>query len=259
MHNGIQARLQDAKRIYEQKSEAIRNRKVSPEVVANYLKDLANTNLNTVTSVRELLSDYEAAIGEVRKALQTDQEIPGILFTHDVAFVADLKRAAKERGVQIGERSVARSRSDARKPGACTTRHPWKAKDVSARLVELRQQLDRIRKESSTWDEGEYEEAAAGWAGNLSETWERIFSQEIIGPVLAEGGLEVRPMMVRTLALFSHQDYREFEGSYSRVSQWARRHDKSVAINYVAPDVDMLDKELQLVDSWFRRIKGYKA
>jgi len=132
-------------------------------------------------------------------------------------------------------------------------------KDVPARLAELRQQLNRIRQDSSAWDENQYEEAVAGWAGNLSETWERIFSQEIVGPVLAEGGLEVRPLMVKVLARFCDQDHHEFDGSYGRVSQWAKRHDKSAAVNYVAPDIKTLHEELRLVESWFKRVKGYKA
>jgi hypothetical protein len=152
-----------------------------------------------------------------------------------------------------------RSRADERKPGACTAKHPWKAKDVPARLDELRQELSRIKKESTAWEEKQYEDAVAVWAGNLSETWERIFSQEIVGPVLAEGGLEVRPMMVKVLARFSDDDYHEFEGSYARASRWARRHDKSAAVNYVAPDIDKLEEELRLVDGWFKRVKGYKA
>jgi energy-coupling factor transporter ATP-binding protein EcfA2 len=182
-----------------------------------------------------------------------------ILFTHDVAFVADLKRVANARGVSVAERTVTRSRADHRKPGACTTKHPWKAKDVPARLDDLRQELGRIRREATTWDEKQYDDAVAVWAGNLSETWERIFSQEIVGPILAEGGLEVRPMMVKVLARFSDEDHREFDGSYGRISQWAKRHDKSVAVNYVAPDLDKLDEELHLVDNWFKRVKGYKA
>jgi hypothetical protein len=181
------------------------------------------------------------------------------MFTHDVAFVADLKRAAGALGVPVAERSVTRSRADERKPGACSTQHPWKAKDVPARINELRQELARIKRESSTWDEKSYEEAVATWAGNLSETWERIFSQEIVGPVLAEGGLEVRPLMVKVLARFSENDHREFEASYGRVSQWAKRHDKSAVVNYVAPEVDKLSEELGLVDAWFKRVKGYKA
>lgn len=199
---------------------------------------------------RALVATRLAALAETRQV---------ILFTHDVAFVADLKREASAKGVPVAERSVMRSRADERKPGACTTKHPWKAKDVPARLDELRQELSRIRRESSSWDEKQYEEAVAVWAGNLSETWERIFSQEIVGPVLAEGGLEVRPRMVKVLARFSDDDHRVFEGSYGRASQWAKRHDKSATVNYVAPEIDQIDEELRLVDGWFTRVKGYKA
>ena len=199
---------------------------------------------------RGLVATRLAALAESRQV---------VLFTHDVAFVADLKREANAKGVPVTERSVARSRADERKPGACTSKHPWKAKDAPARLDELRQKLGRIRKEADTWDEKQYDDAVAIWAGNLSETWERIFSQEVVGPVLAEGGLEVRPMMVKVLARFSEEDHREFDGSYGRASQWAKRHDKSVAVNYVAPDIDKLDEELRLVENWFKRVKAYKA
>ena len=88
---------------------------------------------------------------------------------------------------------------------------------------------------------------------------ERIFSQEIVGTVLSEGGLEVRPMMVKVLARFSDADHKEFEASYSRVSRWAKRHDKSAtAGTYVAPEVGDLEAELELVNSWFKRVRGYK-
>lgn len=182
-----------------------------------------------------------------------------IIFTHDVAFVADLKREASGKGVLVAERSVSRNRADERKPGACSTRHPWKASDVVTRLAELRQRLNRIRTESGAWDEKEYEETVAIWAGDLSETWERIFSQEIVGQVLAEGGLEVRPKMVKILACFSNEDHQEFDASYSRVSQWLKRHDKSALVNFVAPDVAALEAELTLVEAWFKRVKGYRA
>ena len=182
-----------------------------------------------------------------------------IMFTHDMAFVADLKREASGGGVSITERSVTRSWPDIRKPGACSNNHPWKVKDVPARLDELRRNLARIKKEGATWDQAMYEDAMAVWAGNLSETWERIFSQEIIGPILAGGGLEVRPMMVKVMARFSDFDHTEFEASYSRVSQWAKRHDKSALVNYVAPNVADLETELGNVSAWFKRVKGYKA
>ena len=182
-----------------------------------------------------------------------------IVFTHDIAFVADLKREASGGGVSITERSVTRSWPDIRKPGTCSDNHPWKVKDVPARLDELRRKLARIKKEGTTWDQATYEDTMAVWAGDLSETWERIFSQEIVGPILAEGGLEVRPMMVKVMARFSDVDHTEFEASYSRVSQWAKRHDKSALVNYVAPDVADLETELRNVETWFKRVKRYKA
>ncbi len=198
---------------------------------------------------RGLVASRLVAMAEVRQV---------VVFTHDIAFGADLKREAAGKSVPIAERSVVRSRAIEKKPGACTTKHPWKAKDVPERLDELRKGLAHIRKERSNWDEGGYEKEVAAWAGSLSEAWERIFSQEIVGPVLAEGGLEVRPSMVKVLARFSENDDAEFQASYSRVSQWAKRHDKSVMVNYVAPEIEALEAELGLVEVWFKRVKGYK-
>ncbi len=199
---------------------------------------------------RGLVASRLAAIAEFRQV---------VVFTHDVAFVADLKREANGRGVLVTERSVTRRRGGEHKPGACIKVHPWKAKDVRERLGDLRNGLSRIKRVSDGWDDEAYGNAVAVWAGNLSETWERIFSQEIVGALLAEGGLEVRPMMVKVLARFSDTDQREFDSSYRRVSQWAKRHDKSAAVNYVPPDVDALEKELKFVDTWFKRVKGYKS
>lgn len=198
---------------------------------------------------RRLVAERLAALAETRQV---------VVFTHDVSFVADLKREAKGMGVPIGERSVTKGRGGEGQPGACSTKHPWKAKDVPERLGELRSELARIKKDRNVWDEPTYEDEVARWAGNLSETWERIFSQEVVGPVLAEGGLEVRPNMVKVLARFSDADEREFQASYSRVSLWTKRHDKSRLVNYVAPEITTLEEELKRVDDWFKRVKGYK-
>lgn len=182
-----------------------------------------------------------------------------IVFTHDVAFVAELKGSASRKGVAVAARWVSRSRAGARSPGSCVDQHPWKAKDVPARLDELRVELARIRKQSEEFDDQQYEAAVAEWGGKLSETWERIFSQEVVGQVLADGGMEVRPMMVRILARFTNGDYQEFDGSYGRATRWARRHDKSAYLNYVPPPVNELQDELDLINQWFKRVRKYKS
>lgn len=182
-----------------------------------------------------------------------------IVFTHEVAFVAELQREAAFQSVPVSARWVSRSRSAEGMPGTCSTDFPWKAKDVGNRLEELRSDLATIRKEEEDWDSTFYEARAALWAGKLSETWERILSQEIVGLILAEGGLEVRPKMVRVMARFSDEDYEKFAASYSLVSTWTKRHDKSPLVNYVPPSVSDLANELQNVETWFKRVKKYKS
>lgn len=210
-----------------------------------------------------VLDDPVSSLDHVRRALvaarvaELAQDRQVIVFTHDVAFVSDLTLEAAQRGVTVVERSVTRRRNGDRRPGLCGLRHPWKAKNVAARLDALGAELARIKRENEQWDEETYEDVTSKWAGHLSQTWERIFSQEIVGVILAEGRMEVRPKMVRRLARFTEEDNQQFQASYSRVSKWANRHDKSDQVNYVSPTVKQLEDEITLLKEWFKRIKNY--
>lgn len=181
-----------------------------------------------------------------------------IVFTHDASLFADLKREASGLGVTVTENAVVRGRRGEKKPGECSNKLPWKVKDVAMRLDELGADLSRIARSFEDLDEAAYEKEVGTWAGSLSETWERIFSQEVVGPILADGGIEVRPSMVKILAKFSAEDDRKFQASYNRISQWAKRHDKSTSTNFGAPDIRELRDELEGVKQWFERVRGYK-
>jgi hypothetical protein len=187
--------------------------------------------------------------------LAEDRQV--VVFTHDLTFVGDLRSAAEERGVAMTERSVERHGDGS--IGMCRNQHPWKAKDAKARIEQLRTDLQRMVKERSSWDEATYEERVAAWAGRLSETWERIISQDIANQLVDRGKSEVRPRMVRVLARFTDQDNKEFQGSYGRCSKWALRHDKSTGTNYVAPDLSELESELDLVQIWHERVRKYDS
>lgn len=63
--------------------------------------------------------------------------------------------------------------------------------------------------------------------------------------------------MFRLFSRITEQDDRDFQASYGRCSRWARRHDKSVALNYVAPTVDEMEGELDFVQTWFDRVRKY--
>lgn len=179
-----------------------------------------------------------------------------IVFTHDVAFVGDLRRCADEQQVGFAERGVQRRGDNL--PGLCNETHPWKAKDVGTRLQQLEQDLARIKRQRGTWDQETYEKECSDWAGKLSETWERLINLEIVYMVVDPGTSEVRPKMFKVLARITEDDDREFQQSYGRISAWVRRHDKSPTTNYVAPEPSEFEQELKGVRAWFDRIKTYR-
>jgi len=187
--------------------------------------------------------------------LARDRQV--IVFTHDVVFAAELRKASQRVDVPFTERSVERQRKDGA-PGVCAEQHPWSAKDVPARLGHLLAELARIRRDESGWDRATYETETGVWAGRLSETWERIVSMEIANFIMNRGTLEVHMKGVKMLARISEADNQELQESYGRCSQWATRHDKDGALNYTAPSLAELEAEHALVKAWYERVKKYK-
>jgi hypothetical protein len=209
-----------------------------------------------------VLDDPVTSLDHVRRShvaarlAQFSKDRQVIVFTHDITFVGDIIKAAEAENVTLTERCVQR-RGDG-VPGLCVTQYPWKARDVSKRLQDLDQQLAEIKHERSGWSQERYESAVAEWAGKLSETWERLISVEIVNQVFDHGTSEVRPKMFRLFARITDDDDRGFQESYSRCSQWARRHDKSPATNYVPPEPSDMEQELDHVRGWFARVKKYR-
>ncbi len=179
------------------------------------------------------------------------------VFTHDLTFVGDLRKAANEAGVPFTERAVERHGDGS--IGMCRDLHPWKAKDARARLGQLEVDLQRIKKERAGWDAATYEREVAEWAGKLSEAWERMISMDIANQLVDRGTSEVRPRMFRVSAKITEQDDKEFQASYGRCSKWLRQHDKSTDTNYVVPAVDELEAEVTLVRAWHDRIRKYSS
>lgn len=194
--------------------------------------------------------------GEVAKRLvefAKDRQV--IVFTHDHTFAAALRKASDESGVSFTPRSIERSGGDT--PGLCRDRHPWDLKDVTERITWLEQDLGRIRRDCDGWDRDQYNASVGAWAGSLSMTWERLVSVELAGRVFEPATLQVKPTMLKVFAGLTAEDDSEFQRRYGKTSEWARRHDKALELNYTAPRVQELDDELQALKVWRARIKKY--
>lgn len=186
--------------------------------------------------------------------LAMDRQV--IVFTHDVAFVGNLTASAENEGVAVRECSIERRGSE---PGVCVPWLPWKAKDFGSRLDHLRTELAKLTKDRQSLLQDEYEERVATWAGYLSETWERCVSTEILNQVFDRGSSHVLMQKFRVLASVTGEDDQDLQEGYGATSKWGRRHDKSVETNYVAPEPEDLERELNRLVEWQKRVKKYRS
>lgn len=189
-----------------------------------------------------------------RRLVELAKDRQVVVFTHEVTFVGDLVKHAGEAHVAVAERWIQRQGDQA---GFCADKHPWKAKDVAARLHELQADLDRISRDRNSLDQEAYENRCGLWGGGLSETWERAVNLEIVYEVVDRGTSQVRPKKFRILVAITQEDDEEFQAGYSRSSEWAPRHDKDPEINFVAPEPDEMQTELDRLKTWFARVKRY--
>lgn len=182
------------------------------------------------------------------------QERQVVVFTHDVAFTGDLAAAAASKGVTLTERAVERRGTES---GICINSFPWKAKEFGSRTHFLSTELVRLRKDRPSLVQDDWEAEVARWAGFLSETWERGVTTEVMNQVFDRGSSQVRMMKFRMLARITEADDKDLQEGYGATSRWARRHDKAAETNYVAPEPADLERELERIVQWQKRVKKY--
>ena len=199
--------------------------------------------------------DHQRRSSAAERMVELAQDRQVIVFTHDLIFLAELVKRARYLSVEVHQQTIQRNGS--KQPGQITDKFPWKANDTDARINILKADLDKITATRSNMSGDEYEDKTAGWAGRLSETWERTIRSDVIYRVVDRSTTEVKPMLVRILARISDKDYQDFEEGYSATSTWARRHDKSEEVSYVAPEPEEMEHELNRLKEWHARVRGY--
>ncbi len=205
-----------------------------------------------VTSLDHVRRDKVA-----KRIVELAAERQVIVFTHDVSFTVDLRRACEAQDVQFTERAIILGPH--RQPGHAQDKLPWTAQDAAQRLNTLDQEFAALKKGADEWDEEQYGRRARELAGNMSETWERILSQDIADRLVKPETNFVQPMMMKVLRKITEQDDTEFQQSYGRISGWAPRHDNPAALNYVPPTVADLEAEIGLMRTWYKRVRGYAS
>lgn len=199
--------------------------------------------------------DHQRRRSVAARITELAQDRQVIVFTHDLIFLAELVKRARYLSVNVHQQTIQRNGS--KQPGEISGNFPWKANDTDSRINILKAELDKIAATRDSMSGDTYERKTSDWAGKLSETWERTIRSDVIYRVVDRSTTEVKPMLVRIFARISGKDYEEFEIGYSATSTWARRHDKSEEVSYVAPEPDEMEHELNRLKEWHARVRGY--
>lgn len=187
--------------------------------------------------------------------LAKDRQV--IVFTHDVAFTMLLYKAVSEAQVPYCMRSVERKRKIG--PGYTRLSHPWTAKDASQRVNTIRNEVATLRRKEKGMSEEEYLQETEKIAGHMSQTWERIISQVLVEPLIDYKSLEVRVGKLRVIGRVTEDDVKTYDDSYSCISRWASRHDPHPELNFSPPNIEQLNKQIEIIEKWLKKVKKYQS
>ena len=169
-----------------------------------------------------------------------------VVFTHDLAFLFELDRAARDAdpAPQINISSVSRG-SD--KAGFCQTHPPFKARRVSDIAASLTNRLAAERRHHEQGDQDQWRNTVKGVATELRDTWE-IAVEEAVGHVTRRLSNKVDTAGLVKMTVITVPDCESMRDGFGRCSELL--HSVSAVLNRPLPTPDQLTAEITALSTW---------
>lgn len=169
-----------------------------------------------------------------------------IVFTHDLAFLFELNRAADDAQPkpQVAISSVSRG---ADKAGFCRSEPPFKARRVSDITTSLTNQLANERFHFDQGNQDEWRNTVKSIAGSLRDTWE-IAVEEVVGHVIRRLSNEVKTAGLVKLTAITVPDCEVMRDGFGRCSELL--HSAAPALNRPLPGPEALTAEITALSTW---------
>lgn len=169
-----------------------------------------------------------------------------IVFTHDLAFLFELNRAADDAQPkpQVAISSVSRG---ADKAGFCRSEPPFKARRVGDITASLTNQLANERYHFDQGNQDEWRNTVKSIAGSLRDTWE-IAVEEVVGHVIRRLSNEVKTPGLVKLTAITVADCEAMRDGFGRCSELL--HSAAPALNRPLPMPEALTAEITALATW---------
>lgn len=169
-----------------------------------------------------------------------------IVFTHDLAFLFELNRAADDAQPKppVAISSISRG---ADKAGFCRSEPPFKARRVSDITTSLSNQLAGERYHFEQGNQDEWRKSVKSIAATLRDTWE-IAVEEAVGHVIRRLSNEVKTPGLVKLTAITIPDCEAMRDGFGRCSELL--HSAAAALNRSLPRPETLTAEIDTLAAW---------
>ncbi len=175
-----------------------------------------------------------------------------LVFTHDIAFLLELKaKAGEEQGIYFLAQTV---RKNANSPGQCMDGLPWHAMNVRDRIIYVQSQLDE-HKGLYKNDPPKYNRVAGYLYGLLREAWEAAVEEILFQRAVVRHSGEVQTLRLITVSV-TDDDYRIIYWAMKKCSKWLFGHDKSDSTDVNRPAPDELNQDIASLREFVRTINS---
>lgn len=187
---------------------------------------------------------HREAVAKRLVAESTNRQV--IVFTHDLAFLFELNRAADEIAPrpQVAVSSVSRGGD---KAGFCRSEPPFKARRVSDIIASLTNQLANERYHFDQGDQDKWRDTVKSIAASLRDTWE-IAVEEAVGHVIRRLSNEVKTPGLVKLTAITVADCESMRDGFQRCSELL--HSAAPALNRPLPRPETLADEVNALATW---------
>lgn len=173
------------------------------------------------------------------------------VFTHDLAFLFELNRAADnvQPKPHVAISSVSRG---ADKAGFCRNEPPFKARRVRDIITGLNNQLENERYSFDQGAQDEWRKTVKSIAGALRDTWE-IAVEEAVGYVIMRLSNEVKTPGLVKLTVITVEDCEAMRDGFGRCSELL--HSASARLNRPLPRPEVLSDEIIALATWAESLR----
>ena len=170
-----------------------------------------------------------------------------IVFTHDVPFLSQLQRAAKDIGAQLLMRLVSRGAV----PGFCHDDAPPTHRAIEDAVAGIGRDLQNKRYLFDTGSPAWADEVTR-FGGVVRKLWERAV-EEAVSPVLTRWSANIDTKGFIRLTALTKIDHETMRAAYGLCSVW--EHYQPAAGNIPQPTADQIAEEIAKLATWIANVR----